>query len=509
LDRQYRVQEFAELAGVTVKALHHYDRIGLLQPRRTVGGYRVYTGRDLERLEQILALKFLGLPLRQIQAVLSRPALELHQVLRVQREALQEKRRIVDRAIRAIETAEAALASGQPADSTLLKPIMEAIDMRDSIESMKKYYSEEAWVKQRPRYEQGPSPEWRELYRKIGASLGNDPSGEEAVALAGRWIEMTEADNLTDPEVLLGRAKAWQDRAHWPAALQQEIAEFQLEKVYAYVGKALRARGRKNPGDSFWIRRDHRVQVLTGWHEWFLEVRASFAEQSSWPRASAQWAEFLHRNPSIDREVQDRSLQAWEDRQQEHRRICGGLYRDVVPLLDESPEAPEAQSVAQRWLELWELYLCGDVEVRAAWREACPPNRRERISDWLGLAVALPMRRYYSEAWHNWMERRKRVTEESRQAAAREWISLYRQIEAAVAEDSESGKARELAVRWWAALDADDGGEEIRAGMRRAWADRANWPAVYRRHLPLLYLTDSDNFDRAANALDQALAAES
>jgi DNA-binding transcriptional MerR regulator len=45
------VHEFAELAGVTVKALHHYDRLGLLKPRRNDAGYRVYSPADLERLE--------------------------------------------------------------------------------------------------------------------------------------------------------------------------------------------------------------------------------------------------------------------------------------------------------------------------------------------------------------------------------------------------------------------------------------------------------------------------
>jgi len=57
----YRVKEFAELAGVTTKALHHYERIGLLRPGRTDAGYRMYAERDLERLEQIIALKFLGI----------------------------------------------------------------------------------------------------------------------------------------------------------------------------------------------------------------------------------------------------------------------------------------------------------------------------------------------------------------------------------------------------------------------------------------------------------------
>ena len=50
------IREFAQLAGVTVRALHHYDRLGLLQPRRTQQRYRAYGSKDLEILEQIVAL---------------------------------------------------------------------------------------------------------------------------------------------------------------------------------------------------------------------------------------------------------------------------------------------------------------------------------------------------------------------------------------------------------------------------------------------------------------------
>jgi DNA-binding transcriptional MerR regulator len=64
VSRLYRVQEFAQRAGVTVKALHHYDRLGLLCARRTASGYRLYNEFDFERLEKITALKFLGVPLK-------------------------------------------------------------------------------------------------------------------------------------------------------------------------------------------------------------------------------------------------------------------------------------------------------------------------------------------------------------------------------------------------------------------------------------------------------------
>ena len=72
-----RAREFADLAGVTVRTLHHYDRLGLLKARRSDTGYRLYSERDLERLEQVVALKFLGVPLKQIKALLDGEPLEL------------------------------------------------------------------------------------------------------------------------------------------------------------------------------------------------------------------------------------------------------------------------------------------------------------------------------------------------------------------------------------------------------------------------------------------------
>src|ERR1051325_2126270 len=86
--------EFAELTGVTVRALHHYDRLGLLKPSgRTVCGYRLYGERDFARLQQIVTLKFIGLSLKQIKNVLDRDSFDLSTALRLQREILGEKRR--------------------------------------------------------------------------------------------------------------------------------------------------------------------------------------------------------------------------------------------------------------------------------------------------------------------------------------------------------------------------------------------------------------------------------
>src|SRR5947209_17836009 len=93
-DKLFQARNFAALTGVTVRTLHHYDRLGLLKPSRyTSAGYRLYCERDVARLEQIVALKFLRLSLKEIKNILTRDSFDMSVELRRQREALGEKRR--------------------------------------------------------------------------------------------------------------------------------------------------------------------------------------------------------------------------------------------------------------------------------------------------------------------------------------------------------------------------------------------------------------------------------
>src|SRR3954467_14634333 len=69
------VGEVAALAGVTVRTLHHYDRIGLLSPSgRTAAGYRQYAPADLDRLHQVLLYRELGFPLEEVATLLDDPS---------------------------------------------------------------------------------------------------------------------------------------------------------------------------------------------------------------------------------------------------------------------------------------------------------------------------------------------------------------------------------------------------------------------------------------------------
>src|SRR5262245_24396153 len=88
----YSIGKVAEIAGVTVRTLHHYDEIGLLSPSdRTSTGYRRYDDADLDRLQQIRFYRELDFPLEEIAAILDDPDADPMAHLRRQHGLLSER----------------------------------------------------------------------------------------------------------------------------------------------------------------------------------------------------------------------------------------------------------------------------------------------------------------------------------------------------------------------------------------------------------------------------------
>ncbi len=110
----YPIGHVARAARVSVRALHHYDEIGLVKPSaRSAKGYRLYTPADLERLQQALFYRELGFPLEEILRILADPAFDRRGALVAQRARLAERAEraaalvaLVDRTIARLETGE-------------------------------------------------------------------------------------------------------------------------------------------------------------------------------------------------------------------------------------------------------------------------------------------------------------------------------------------------------------------------------------------------------------------
>jgi DNA-binding transcriptional MerR regulator len=98
------VGEVAALAGVTVRTLHHYDRIGLLSPSgRTAAGYRSYAPTDLDRLHQVLLYRELGFPLEEIATLLDDPSADPAAHLRRQHGLLRDRLERTSAMVAAVE----------------------------------------------------------------------------------------------------------------------------------------------------------------------------------------------------------------------------------------------------------------------------------------------------------------------------------------------------------------------------------------------------------------------
>jgi DNA-binding transcriptional MerR regulator len=99
-----KVKAVADLVGISVRTLHHYDEIGLLIPEETTeSGYRVYSDENLEALQQILFFRELGFPLKKIKEIIDSPSFERQETLEMQHKMLLEKKNRLNKMIRTIE----------------------------------------------------------------------------------------------------------------------------------------------------------------------------------------------------------------------------------------------------------------------------------------------------------------------------------------------------------------------------------------------------------------------
>ena len=246
--RLYQAHEFAERVRVTVRTLHHYDHLGLLKPSgRTASGYRLYSERDFARLEQIVALKFIGFSLKQIRDLLNRKAFDLPATLRLQSTILKEKRRHLDFAIQAIERAQhlvTSRANNHEPDWEAFRKIIEVINMQQNTEWVNKYYSAEARQDLASRgtpevIEQGQR-DWAALIQDVEAAVaaGVDPASEQAQALARRWQTLIDAFTGGSTAVASGLKKLYADQSNWPSTFKRPCSD----EVGAFICQAAEAR---------------------------------------------------------------------------------------------------------------------------------------------------------------------------------------------------------------------------------------------------------------------------
>lgn len=100
----YSVKQISNLAGVSIKTLHHYEKIGILNPKfKTDANYRYNTETKLLRLQQILIFKELGFSLKEISKILDSKKFELIESLKKQQKELQKKSNLIRNMFHTVE----------------------------------------------------------------------------------------------------------------------------------------------------------------------------------------------------------------------------------------------------------------------------------------------------------------------------------------------------------------------------------------------------------------------
>jgi DNA-binding transcriptional MerR regulator len=109
----YKVKEVSALTGISVRMLHYYDKIGLLQPENvSPTGYRLYTTNDIEKLSQILFYRELDFTLEETKEIINSSNVNKLEILKMQQKVLAKKRDKIDALMSAINSSITSLEIG-------------------------------------------------------------------------------------------------------------------------------------------------------------------------------------------------------------------------------------------------------------------------------------------------------------------------------------------------------------------------------------------------------------
>lgn len=199
---QWYVTELSKLTQVSVQTLHHYDRIDLLPPSvRLANGYRLYSEKDLLKLQQIIALKFFGFELSQIKTLLNTDV-DMIDHFSIQSQLLEKKAKTLFDASQTLKNITSNCSRDKSIPWETIIELIEVYRMTQQLEQtwagkvlsqdeLKQYASFERDLKtkftanEQKIFEQS----WDDLVKEVNSNLKNDPTSELGITLGKRCMD--------------------------------------------------------------------------------------------------------------------------------------------------------------------------------------------------------------------------------------------------------------------------------------------------------------------------------
>ena len=195
-ERQWRIGEVAKATGLTVRALHHYDEIGLLVPSdRSGAGYRLYSDADIRRLYRIRALRGVGFTLDEIGGALLREGDDPRAALRRHLERIDEQVRLAEQLRSRLTHILDVLDRSAEQSGDMF------IDAIEVMTRMERYYTSEQLERLKERADalgedgmQRAQEDWARLIAEVEAErlAGADPADARLTPLVERWNALVE-----------------------------------------------------------------------------------------------------------------------------------------------------------------------------------------------------------------------------------------------------------------------------------------------------------------------------
>ena len=228
MDDSLDIRDVAKRTGVTSRALRFYEARGLLKPLRTYSGRRLYGRGELERIQQILALKRAGLSLAQIGKLTAHGSMDLGAVVDAQLKVIEERKAELDEAKALLLSVKSRIDRGEPVDAATFCSLIRQGDKIMEAQDWKKvtgrYFSKEEQARWSETMKDAPAEfdqeeygrKWKNLGARVEAAIPSGPDSPEAQALYDEWQALLAPFKaVATPEMMQGATRLYERMDEW------------------------------------------------------------------------------------------------------------------------------------------------------------------------------------------------------------------------------------------------------------------------------------------------------
>jgi len=324
---KWRIKEISDLTSVSVRMLHHYDKIGLLKPSmRTSNGYRWYSERDLAMLQQIIALKFFGFSLSQIKTMLQQE-LTIQEGLHAQQKMLEGQ---VESLRLALDTLGTVLQKYKTSKSLDWKHLIELIERYRMAEEIKNTWANNLNEKQKERYldfrQKYPKElkAWEQAVEEINSGQLGDPQGPEGERIAKIFTEYFRVSTYN---------KGYKD-----ARLPNAQAEREVKEALKNMGRIM-----LNAEGNVWFAKAISTHRLRRWENIYQDIVKNLSSKPEGPagkKVAQAWRELIDEQTGWAPPEFSLGMQMWQKLEKDQAAIAA--MPDVKKFEFPSPDSIEA-----------------------------------------------------------------------------------------------------------------------------------------------------------------------